>query len=80
MMNNKTQQTSVDLDEVMETVVTMNGEYHDLMQKAQKTWNGGIPLEILAYFMAVQINLIISRNSEFELLLVDALIRQKEKS
>lgn len=70
---------SVDPDEVMKTVVTMNEEYYDLMQKAQITWNGGIPLIILASFMAIQINIILSRNPEFELLLVDALIRNKEK-
>ena len=69
---------NISLEKTHQTVVAMNDDYHDLMQKAQVTWNGGVPLQILASFLAVQINLIISRNPEFEGLLVEALIRQKE--
>lgn len=70
---------SISPDKIMNTVVTMNEEYHNLMQNAQTTWNGGIPLKILASFMAVQINVILSKNPEFELLLAEALLRQRER-
>lgn len=66
--------------EITKCVIKIVDDYHDTMQEAQKTWEGkGVPLPILALVHAIQIDQIISKNPEFELLLVQALIRQKEK-
>lgn len=66
--------------EITKCVTKIIDDYHDTMQEAQKTWGGkGVPLPILALVHALQIDQIISKNPEFELLLVEELIRQKEK-
>lgn len=66
-------------DQKLDAIMKMNADFHNMVIEAQETYTDGIPIDILAMFFAVQVDVISKKVPYFPIMVIEEIKKKASK-